>query len=136
MNKFLLPFLTLLLAACQATPAATPTAALSAAAITSAAPTPTASPTAEPTTTFTPAPPTPLPRTFTEEFDGAMPAWSLLQSNGESVPQAQLQDGALVISMQEPNQWGYVLLGAQEYTDARAWTLLSNPAAPLPRPSA
>ncbi len=124
MKKILLSILALLLAACQAEPpTAPPTAAPN---ITAAASTSTLSPTAEPTTTFTPAPPTSLPRAFTEEFDGSLPAWSLLQSNGDTIPQAQIQDGALVISLQQSNQWGYVLLGAEDYTDARLDALVQS----------
>ena len=109
--------LALLLSACTpAAPAATPTVEASA---TLPAPSVTPSLTPEPTATSVPASPTPLPRFFTEEFDGAAPAWSLLQSNGEAPPATRLQDGALILDITEPNQWTYTILGAEEYTGSR-----------------
>src|SRR5512147_1915480 len=58
----------------------------------------TASPTPEPTSTSTPVP-TPLPRFFIEEFDGTVPMWSVLQSNGGPAPQDRIQDGSLIFDL-------------------------------------
>jgi len=110
--------LALTLAACQ--PAVTaPTAASTLPAPSRTPVPPTLTHTPEPTVTPTPPPPTPLPRYFTEEFDGAAPAWSMLQSNGGELPAVSLQDGALTLELRQPNQWAYAILGAEEYADAR-----------------
>jgi hypothetical protein len=116
MKKLLLLGCLLLTAACQpSTPApapeSTPTATL-------LSPTATASVTPEPTLTPSPIPPTPLPRFFREEFDGVFPSWSLLQSNGDSAPQTAVDNGTLTFTLASPYEWAYVILGAEEYTDA------------------
>ncbi len=126
MAKYPLQFLllnALLLAACQpvSSPAPTSPATLTS---TSLPPTFTSSP--EPPATLTPAPPTPLPRFFTEEFEGAAPAWSLLQSNSETPPAVRLQDGALILDLQQPYQWAYAILGAEEYSDVRLDALVQS----------
>lgn len=75
--------------------------------------------TPEPTLTLTPLPTTPLPRFFTEEFDGALPAWSILQSGGESDPQTSMENGALVFTLTSRYAWAYAIIGAEKYSDAR-----------------
>jgi hypothetical protein len=72
-----------------------------------------------PTGTFTPPAPTALPRFFAEEFDGALPAWSVLQSNGSTAPQTAIQDGALSFELGVPYQWAYAIVGSQSYDDVR-----------------
>lgn len=72
-----------------------------------------------PTGTFTPPAPTALPRYFTEEFDGALPAWSVLQSNGGTPPQTSIQDGALSFELGAPYQWAYAIVGDQSYDNVR-----------------
>jgi hypothetical protein len=123
MNKLLMPFLALLIAACQpalpppVTPAVTAT-------LTFIIPGPTSTP--RPIATFTPAPPTPLPRFFTEEFEGALPGWSMLQSNADSVPRTRLEEGALIVDMERPYQWAYIILGTEEYGEARLDALVQS----------
>jgi len=73
----------------------------------------------EPTLTPTPLPPTSLPRFFTEEFDGALPAWAILQSNGGTSPQTRIANGALIFDLTSRYDWVYAILGAQDYTDVR-----------------
>lgn len=115
----------LLLAACQPVPAAAPTTAPVSTLTPTSVPA-TVTPTVLPTATFTAVPPTPLPRFFTEEFDGTAPAWSLLQSNGETPPAVRLQDGALILDLQQPYQWTYAILGAEEYVDVRLDALVQS----------
>jgi hypothetical protein len=117
MKKIIIIGCLLLTVACQPatpTPAPSPT-------LVSASPTPPATATLipEPTLTPTPLPPTPLPRFFTEEFDGALPAWSILQSSGETNPQTSVENGALTFTLPSRYEWVYAIIGAQDYTDAR-----------------
>jgi hypothetical protein len=90
--------------------------------------TPTALPssTPEPTPTFTPAPPTPLPRFFTEEFDGRLPDWAILQSNQVSLPGIRVEDGMLFFELAVPYQWVYTILGTEEYDDVRVDGLVQS----------
>jgi len=117
MKKLLLLGCLLLAVACQP---ATLTLAPSPIPI-SATQTPPATATVPPKPTLTPSPipPTPLPRFFTEEFDGALPAWSILQSSGETSPQTSVENGALIFSLTSRYEWVYVIIGAQDYTDVR-----------------
>lgn len=115
MKKFLIGCL-IFIAACQ--PAdSTPTADSAPVAATHTPPAP-ASP--APKLTLTPtAAPTRLPRFFTEEFEGALPDWSLLQANTETPAQTRLQDGALLFDLQSPFTWVYAILGSETYADVR-----------------
>lgn len=116
-----------LLAACQpsAVPTSLPNAAVT---LTASLPPPSPSPTftPEPAPTPTLPPPTPLPRFFTEQFEGGVPAWAMLQSNADTPPAVLLQDGALVFEIQQPYQWAYTILGTQEYTDVRLDALVQS----------
>ncbi len=124
MKKLLLLGCLLLTAACQPStptlaPESTPTA-------TPLPPTATATLTPEPTLTPSPIPPTPLPRFFREEFEGVFPSWSLLQSNGETAPQAAVQNGALTFTLGSRYNWAYVILGAESYSDAHITASLAS----------
>jgi hypothetical protein len=79
---------------------------------------PSASPTPEWTFTATP-PPTPLPRYFTEEFEGSLPAWSVLQSNTDTAPQTTLRGGYLIFDLAEAYSWAYAVIGTETYADVR-----------------
>jgi hypothetical protein len=63
--------------------------------------------------------PTPLPRFFTEEFEGELPNWSLLISNNDSAPQTRVQDGVLIFDLPSPFSWTYAVIGVETYTDVR-----------------
>jgi hypothetical protein len=118
MKKLLLIGCLLLTAACQ--PAAPTPAPESTPSATILPPTETATVPPEPTLTSSPPiPPTPLPRFFTEEFDGVLPAWSLLQSSGGTSPQVSVENGALVFMLPSQYEWDYVIMGTETYTDVR-----------------
>ena len=124
MKKLLFIGCLLLTVACQPTestlaPSPTPISATQ-------TPPATATVTPEPTLTPTPVPPTPLLRFFTEEFDGTLPAWSILQSSGESSPQTSVENGTLVFTLPSRYDWAYTIIGAEEYSDARIDASLDN----------
>jgi len=123
MKRILLITLLLASVACQpADSAPAPDPAPSTATYTPPAPvTPTPEPTLAPT-----LPPTPLPRFFTEEFEGALPGWSVLQSNTDSPPQTRMQDGALIFELTLPYSWVYAILGTETYTDVRIDALVQS----------
>ena len=124
MRRIILILFSLVLAACGGAPAAsTATAAIPAI---TATPLATQTSTPPPTLTPTQPPPTPLPRFFTEEFEGALPAWSILQTNREGAPGTRIENGALVIELDQPYQWAYAVIGAQEYADVRVDALLQS----------
>jgi hypothetical protein len=76
--------------------------------------------TATPGSTSTPTPlPTALPRFFSEEFEGSLPGWSVLQSNTEAPPQTYLQDGSLILELSESFSWAYAIIGTETYADVR-----------------
>ncbi|HEY2981233.1 MAG TPA: hypothetical protein VGJ22_08640, partial [Anaerolineales bacterium] len=81
-------------------------------------PTAAASPSPEASATSTAAP-TALPRFFTEEFDGKIPAWSVLQSNTDIPTQTRMQDGSLVFILDSRNDWIYAIIGNETYADVR-----------------
>jgi hypothetical protein len=123
MRRLIQILLPLVLAACGRAPIPV---------IASATPSASATPPATPTQTLEPTPiataisPTPLPRFFTEEFDGALPAWSVLQSNREGAPDTRIDGGALVFELNQAYQWTYAIIGAQEYTDVRVDAVLQS----------
>jgi hypothetical protein len=87
-----------------------------------------ASSTAQSTATFTPRAPTAtaLPRFFTEEFDGQLPEWAVLQSNHDSIPQTRIEQGTLTFDLEVPYQWAYAIIGAERYTDVRIDTTVQS----------
>jgi hypothetical protein len=114
-----------LLAACQpATP--TPEAVLF--------PTGTLPPTPVPATdtpapTPTPEPtPTPFPRFFTDEFDGSLAGWVILQAGSDAVPNIRNENSTLALQMDAPYTWVYAVFGAQDYEDVRVEARFSNQA--------
>lgn len=120
MKKLLCIGFLLLISACQS---ATTTPALNPAPST-ATPTPpviasvTPAPSLTPTVSFTP-PPTALPRFFTEDFNGSLPNWSILQSSGADIPQTSLENGFLVFHLPTAYNWVYAILGSETYADVR-----------------
>jgi len=124
MRRAILVSILLLAAACG--PAATTPATTATAVPSTATPTALPSSTPEPTPTFTPPPPTPLPRFFTEEFDGRLPDWAILQSNQVSLPGTRVEDGMLFFELVVPYQWVYAIFGAEEYSDARVDGLVQS----------
>ncbi len=115
----------LLLAACQpATPTPVaphfPTATLP--------PTPTFVPVTDtPAPTVTPeSSPTPFPRFFTHEFDASLAGWAILQAGNDSVPNITTENNQLLLQMDSPYTWIYVLYGAQDYGNVRVATKFVN----------
>jgi hypothetical protein len=126
MKKLLLGCL-VLLAACQpATPTADaalfPTRTLPA----SQTPVPV---TDTPQPTLTPeATPTPFPRFFTDEFNGSLAGWVILQAGSEAVPNIKNENSALTLQMDSPYTWVYAVFGAQDYDNVRVETHFANQA--------
>ncbi len=123
---FLLGFL-FLIGACQSV-TATPAPDFSPSTATPTPP-PTASvtpaPTLAPTASLTP-PPTDLPRFFTEDFNGSLPNWSILQSSGAAVPQTGIENGFLVFDLPTSYEWVYAILGSESYADVRVDALIES----------
>ena len=125
MKRIVLFLLLILSFACQqATP--TPTPALF--------PTGTLPPTLIPAT-ITPQPTstpeltaTPLPRFFTNEFDSSLAGWVILQAGNDAVPNIKTENSNLILQMDSPYTWLYVLYGAQDYKDIRIDTQFENQA--------
>jgi hypothetical protein len=112
-----------LLTACQP---ATPTLVVPAVA------TPTLSPTAMPVTN-TPVPtatleptPTPFPRLFTDEFDGSLASWVILQTGSDVVPNVKAQNSSLMLQMDSPFLWAYAVFGAHDYGNVRVDARFAN----------
>ncbi len=123
MKKLILLGCLILTSACQpATPTLEP----------SFFPTSTPQPTLIPVTltpepTHTPAPsPTPFPRLFTNEFDSTLEGWAILQAGNDSVPNVKTEKGSLVLQMDSPYLWLYVLYGPQDYSNVRIDTQFTN----------
>jgi hypothetical protein len=74
--------------------------------------TPAPTPTLEPT-------PTPFPRLFTNEFDSSLAGWVILQAGNDAVPNIKTEQSNLILQMDSPYTWLYVLYGAQDYKDIR-----------------
>jgi hypothetical protein len=119
---FLFGFL-IITSACQT---ATPT--LAPALFPTSTPPPTPIPvTAVPEPSSTPEPsPTPFPRLFTEEFDGSLAGWVILQAGNDGVPNIKTEDSRLSLQMDFPFTWLYALYGAQDYTDVRLDAQFTN----------
>lgn len=77
-----------------------------------ASPTPALPPTVEPS-------PTPLPRFFTHEFDSSLAGWVILQAGNDAIPSVTINNGDLLLQMDSPYTWSYVLYGAEDYNDVR-----------------
>jgi hypothetical protein len=113
-----MPFiLTILLAACQPVMVNTPVPQVG-----TEVPSPV--PPASPSPSATPAAPTealaPVPRLFTEQFDGILPYWTFEQiDNGQAASDPFARSGFLVFDLNGPNQWVYALYSEPAYTDIR-----------------
>jgi hypothetical protein len=124
MKKLFIGYL-IIISACQsATPTPVPplfpTATLPPT-LTPATITPQPTPTLEPT-------PTPLPRLFTNEFDGLLAGWVILQAGSDSVPNINTENDRLIVQMDSPYTWVYAIYGAQDYGDIRIEAEFSNQA--------
>ena len=124
MKKLLLiGFLILITSACQP---ASPTPSPSLFPTSTPPPTPIPA-TASPEPSSTPAPsPTPFPRLFTEEFNGSLAGWVILQAGNDGVPNIKTEDSRLLLQMDFPYTWLYALYGAQDYTNVRVDTQFTN----------
>jgi hypothetical protein len=78
-----------------------------------------------PTPDFTP---TPFPRFFTDEFDAAPTAWTILQAGSEATPNIRTENSNLILRMEAPYNWVYAVYGAQEYDNIRLDTQFTNQA--------
>lgn len=116
MKKLLIGCLILITSACQSV---TPTPAPSLFPTSTPPPTPIPA-TASPEPSSTPAPsPTPFPRLFTEEFDGSLAGWVILQAGNEGVPNIKNENSHLILQMDFPYTWLYALYGPQDYANIR-----------------
>lgn len=114
MKKLLLIGFLILTSACQSV---TPTPAPSLFPTSTLPPTPIPA-TLTPAPSSTPAPsPTPFPRLFTEEFDGSLAGWVILQAGNDGVPNIKTEDSSLILQMDFPYTWLYALYGPQDYAN-------------------
>ena len=126
-KTFLLLGCLILLAACAGQqPATTPTpdAPLFATATPSSSPipvtdTPAATATLESTATS-------FPQFFTDEFDGSLAGWVILQAGNESTPNIKNENSRLFLQMDAPYSWVYALYGPQDYGGVRVDTKFVN----------
>lgn len=119
---FLLGYL-LLLTACQpATP--TPVAALLPTA--TLPPTPTFVPVTDTPVPTPEASPTPFPQFFTDEFDGSLAGWVILQAGSDATPNIKNENSRLLMQMDAPYSWIYALYGPQDYDAVRVDTKFVN----------
>jgi len=125
MKRFLLLGFLLLTTACQqATPTPAPSLFPTATLPASQTPVPVSS-TPEPT--FTPEPsPTPFPQYFTNEFDSSLAGWVILQAGNDAVPKITTENSHLILQMDSPQTWLYVIYGAQDYANVRVDTSFEN----------
>jgi hypothetical protein len=72
--------------------------------------------TPQPTPTLEPTP-TPLPRLVTNEFDGSLAGWVILQAGSDSVPNINMENSRLMLQIDSPYTWAYAIYGAQDYSD-------------------
>lgn len=121
---FLLLFL-VLSTACQSS-MPTPVAPLSPTVTLPPSPTPVpVTDTPVPTPTIEPSP-TPLPRFFTYEFDSSLAGWVILQAGSDAVPNVNTENSNLILQMDSPYNWVYVLYGPQDYADVHIDTRFEN----------
>ena len=126
MKNLLLGCLILLSACQQAT--ATPPIQLSATAALTSTPLP-ATETPAPTATQTLAPSlTPFPRFFTDDFDTLAPGWTLLQSGSDAVPGIKTENSNLILQMDVPFVWAYVVYSAETYDNVQVDSRFANQA--------
>ena len=119
---FLLGYLLLLAAYQPATP--TPVAAL----LTTATlpPTPTFVPVTDTPVPTPEASPTPFPQFFTDEFDGSLAGWVILQAGSDATPNIKNENSRLLMQMDAPYSWIYALYGPQDYDAVRVDTKFVN----------
>jgi hypothetical protein len=86
---------------------------------------PPATPTLGSTPTVEPSP-TSLPRFFTNEFDGSLAGWVILQAGNDSVPAVNVANSTLLLQMDTPFTWLYALYGPEDYADVRIETEYQN----------
>ncbi|MGE5641891.1 MAG: lipoprotein [Byssovorax cruenta] len=119
---FLLGYL-LLLTACQPT-TPTPVAALLPTA--TLPPTPTFLPVTDTPVPTPEASPTPFPQFFTDEFDGSLAGWVILQAGSDATPNIKNENSRLLMQMDAPYSWIYALYGPQDYDAVRVDTKFVN----------
>jgi hypothetical protein len=71
---------------------------------------------------------TPFPRLFTDEFDGSLAGWTVLQAGSEAAPNVKTENSKLSLQMDSPYTWAYALYGAQDYQDVRIDVQFANQA--------
>ena len=123
-NLFLLGCL-LLIAACQsATPVSVATSLPSATLPATPTPVPiTATPASTATAEFTA---TPFPQFFTDQFDTSLAGWVILQAGNEATPNTKTENSRLVLQMDAPYTWVYMLYGAHDYDSVHVETRFVN----------
>lgn len=119
----------LLITACQpATPTPAPTTAAPLFPTATFSPTPVPA-TVTPQATLTPEfTATPFPRLFTDQFDGSLAGWVILQAGSDAVPDVKEENSHLILQMDSPYTWAYALYGAQDYDDIRVEAQFVNQA--------
>lgn len=107
--------LTFCLVACQTV---TPAPSLAPTGAASPSPALTATPSPVPATSMPTATLAPAPRFFTEDFNGALPYWSMMQvDTGGNAAASTPDSGYLDFDLRAPDQWAYALYGARTYDD-------------------
>lgn len=122
MKKLLIGCIFLLTACQPATP--TPVAALFPTGTLAPSPIPVTD-TPVPTATLEPTP-TPFPPFFTHEFDASLAGWVILQAGSDSVPKITSENSRLLLQMDSPYTWLYVIYGPQDYASVRITTKFVN----------
>lgn len=85
--------------------------------------------TVTPQSTATSAPTsTPFPRFFTDEFDGTLAGWVILQAGSDAVPNIKTENSNLLLQMDSPFTWVYGVFGAQDYENIRVDARFANQA--------
>lgn len=88
-------------------------------------PTVTAAPAQSPTPEITA---TPFPRFFTDEFDGSLAGWAILQAGSDAAPNVRTENSKFLLQLDAPYIWAYALYGAQDYEDIRIDAQFTNQA--------
>lgn len=127
MKKFLISGSILFIAACQ--PAAEAILPTSPALPTATIPPTTVPVTETPIPTPSPEPTsTPFPRFFTDEFDGSLGSWVILQAGSEAAPNVKTENSTLTLQMDAPFTWAYAVFSAQDYENVRIEARFANQA--------